>query len=150
MADLDFSQLDNLQVNGAATRVYTLPISTKPGAPLVELDVVSAHEDANLGYRDARARGVRRGIKKATQLTGPEGPRWLAAFRDEDRRLYPQHVIKGWRHVYNKAGEPIPFTPQAAEVLLAKLPNDYVDGLRDFCGDPDNHRDVTLEEVAKN
>lgn len=150
MADIDFSQLDAYQVRADKTRVYTLPISTKKGAPFVELDVVSAHEPANPGYRDERSRGVRKGIRKASQLTGPDGARWLKALLDEDRKLYPKHVIKGWRHVYNAGGTEIPFSAGACEALLGRVPDDMFEGLRDFCGDPDNHREISLEEVAKN
>lgn len=62
--------------------------------------------------------------------------------RDRDRSLYPKHVVTGWKNVVDRDGKPVTFTQTDCEAFLRALPDDEFDGLREFCRDAANFRDV--------
>ena len=71
--------------------------------------------------------------------------------RDEDRKLYPAYVIKGWRDVLDASGKEVPFNEANCHEFLQVLPDDMFDELRDFCSRMSNFRDgdITTKAEAK-
>ena len=58
--------------------------------------------------------------------------------RDEDRRLYPKHILRGWRGVVDSNGDVVEFNPERAAEFVEALPDWLFDELRAFCGDVQN------------
>jgi hypothetical protein len=56
------------------------------------------------------------------------------------RRLFPQYVVAGWRHVFDDDGNAVPFSESACFELFEHLPGDVIDGIRSFCDDPASFR----------
>lgn len=63
---------------------------------------------------------------------------FLAATRDEDRELYSQHVLVGWRDIVNGDKATVPFNTESALELMRKLPVYMFDRLRSFAGQPES------------
>lgn len=72
---------------------------------------------------------------------------------EEDRKLFPQHVIVGWENVYLQNGTPLEFSQAACAALFQQLPVDIIDSIRNFFASPDNFRDTDKqdqEQTVKN
>lgn len=124
--------------------------------PLYEIDgdialkVVAAGEN-NKGYFNAllRSQGSSRGRAKISAKTISQET--LDSFRDEDKKLYAQHIIKGWENVVDSSGKKVKFSVKEAESFLEQLPNWIFDGIRKFCSDIGNFVDrVDSEDKGKN
>ena len=64
-------------------------------------------------------------------------------YRRRDAELMAKHVVTGWAGVTNAAGEPVPFTSQAARDFLLELATTegaehLFDGIRAFAKEPSN------------
>ena len=128
----DFSHLQSLQVTSDKTAEY----------PLVEIegDYVLVVRSANEGNKDymnelLRLTGQGRGQRRAKVKVDIKA---MDAMRDNDKILYPKHVIVGWKGVQDSKGKNVPFTAEAANDFIASLPNWIFDGLRGFANDPEN------------
>ena len=75
--------------------------------------------------------------------------------RDEDRVLFPRHVITGWEGVEDEAGKPVPFSRENAAELCAMLPEWLFDRVRAHANSPEMFLDQgevvpDVEELSKN
>ena len=68
--------------------------------------------------------------------------------RDQDRALFPIHVLTGWKDVCDAAGKDVAFTPDEAKDFVDALPNDIFDEVRDFFADAVNFRNTVDPEDA--
>lgn len=127
----DFSQLSKLQVSNDRTAKYTFyQIEGEP-----TLDVAPATE-ANGPYFNAllkRAKGTVRRMRAGGVNAG-----MLAENRNDDRDLYPKHIVRGWSSVRSSKGSSVEFSVENAKDFLEALPNWLFDELRTFCNDPAN------------
>lgn len=80
-----------------------------------------------LGQADARA-------MRGQKLSGAQ----LDKTREIVRKLYPEHIVAGWRHFVDANGVEVPFSVAAVRDLFAQLPDWILDGIRAFCDDPQN------------
>lgn len=144
---VDFSHVQQLEVTSERTVPFTLHQITINGKTPV-LHVAPA-TDANKPYFNAllkRASKVGRAVK-AGKMTAA----MLEENREEDRDLYPRHVIKGWDDVLEAGGEYVPFGTDACHDFIAALPNWVFDDVRNFCGEASNFVEVMdVQVVAKN
>lgn len=68
--------------------------------------------------------------------------------RDEDRALYPQHVLTGWRDVCDAKGVDAAYSKDAMAGFIAHLPDDIFDEVREFFGNAQNFRQTVDTEEA--
>jgi|GEM_PF-3263306 len=74
----------------------------------------------------------------------------VAANRQNDRELYANHVLVGWKGIKDTDGKNVPFTAADALDFLNQLPNFIFDEIRDFATEPRNFvKDEEGPEVAE-
>lgn len=143
----DFSHLQALEVSADKTARYTLHQITVNG--LTPTLIVAPATDANKPYFNAllkRAGKSRRAVRAGAVNTG-----MIEENREEDRELYPRHVLKGWEDVTDARGEVVDFSPAEVASFLEQLPDWMFDDVRSFCGDPANFAELMdIEVSAKN
>jgi hypothetical protein len=61
--------------------------------------------------------------------------------RDEEKPLYAEHVLVGWKHIPDMNGEPVEFTPENAKEFLESLPDWIFEDIRQFFQNPMNFLD---------
>lgn len=72
----------------------------------------------------------------------------LADARERDRVLYPKHVVTGWKNVVDKDKVVVPYTEDDCEAFLRAIPDEELDGLREFCRDASNFREATIDAAG--
>ena len=71
--------------------------------------------------------------------------------RNEDRKLFPKHVITGWEDVTDSSGKPVPFSFANCNDFVKALPDWIFDKIRNFAATSENFVEViNVEEKAKN
>jgi hypothetical protein len=94
--------------------------------------------EGNVGYFNAMLARAGKRARKVQQKGGPlVDASMLSENRDEDRALYPVHVITGWRGIVTPAGEPIEATPEHKAEFCKKLPDWIFDRIRDHAARPE-------------
>lgn len=146
-----FGQLKKLAVPRSQTKDLPLEIVLKAGGQPVILEVLPATQQ-NEAYWNAL---VKSPVTKKMAKGGVPTARQLAASQAEDVALFANHVIRGWKNVFDDAGVAITFTTAACldflQMLLENAP-DIFGTIRGYVGDLGNFRDVTLdgEQLAGN
>ncbi len=143
----DFSHLKAFDVKQDATVDYTIHAITVNGvSPTL---MVSPATEANKPYFNALLK--RAGKTARVARAGKVNLGMIEENRDEDRALYPLHIIKGWKDVLDSDGSEAKFTAEDAAKFLAAIPDWCFDDLRNFCGNPANFTEtVDVEVSAKN
>jgi hypothetical protein len=124
---MDFSHLSKYQIDDQ-TAEYELPIE---GDPIPTLIVRPANEANKTYYNKVFASSTRRALR-ASKVNAKA----LAEQRDEDRELYPLHVVVGWRGIRDSSGADVPFSQENCAEFLRVLPDWIFQGLRNFCASP--------------
>lgn len=147
MSTFDF--LDQYEVTDATRAEFVFhEIQGLDGTGIV-LDVAPAGEPNPLYFNALSSFAM----KRSRSLKSGDGAVVIKQVRDLDRKLYPQHVIKGWKNMPDTGGTEVPYSKKSAAEFLSKLPDHYFDKLREFCADLDNFANVSLEDAeatAKN
>ena len=143
-----FSHLKKLDVDVKTTAEMTL--HAVDGAPVL---ILAPALESNKGYFNASLKSSRKHLRSVRN--GNMTAALVEDTRDEDRRLYPIYVIKGWRNVQDMNRKDVPFSPEACAGFLDALPNWLFDEVREFAGMPANFVGgngdmVDTETVAKN
>lgn len=142
----DFSQLSKLDVK--PTKIVDYEFSQLSGNYVFQ--VIPATE-ANKPFFNALLKRARK-TNKAVQA-GAINANMIAQNRDQDRDLYANYIVKGWKNIVDVKGVPVEFTvPNCLEFLQA-LPDHVFDELRAFCGNLMNFVDeesLDAETTAKN
>ena len=149
---VDFSHLDKLKVTPDRTAEYTL-YQIEAGADGHPVLILAPATDANKPFQNAA-------LKKSTTKNfrrmrgGSLTPEMLEEDREDDRKLYPRHVVKGWRNVTDAKGKDVSFTSDNVLAFLRALPNWVFDDVRMFAGNPSNFLQdddaIDTEGLAKN
>lgn len=136
----DFSHLNKLNVTQDSTAEYEL--SELEGTPVL---IVSPANESNSGYMNGllRMTGKKRAGRKTKVSVDAKS---MGEMRENDRVLYPDHVITGWNGMVDSKGKDVKFSVQAAQDLCKALPNWIFDGLRGFANDPESFLDVIDSE----
>lgn len=94
--------------------------------------------EGNPGYFNAM---LARAGKRARKVAAKGGPlvdaRMLAENRNEDRELFPQHVLVNWRGIVTPKDEPIEASLEHRTEFCAKLPDWIFDRIRDYAARPE-------------
>lgn len=143
---VDFSHFSSLKVKDNTARYEMDQITIQGESPVL---IVSPATEDNKPYFNEllkRAASTSRKFKR-----GKISVDMLSQNREEDRGLYPIHIIKSWEKVYDSSGEPVPFSVDAAKEFVAMLPTWLFDDLRAWCGEVANFIDtLDVEITAKN
>lgn len=67
---------------------------------------------------------------------------------DRDRELMPLYIIKGWDNMFDDDGSQVSFSKESAAELLAELPDDVIESMRDDAGDVQAFR-LTIEPTPE-
>jgi hypothetical protein len=109
------------------------------GEPWVE---VRSAGEINKPYFNAV---LKRTAKNRRMQRGQIDTDTLERNRNEDRELYPQHILTGkWGGWKDENGTDIPFSLEGARELMQQLPSYQFDGLRSYCNEPTNFREDVL------
>lgn len=142
----NFDRLKKLQVTDKNVVNFELPELGKDAV----LNVRSASE-GNAGYMNGllRLNGQAKGSRRRrTTVVDAES---LAEMRENDKTLFPEHVIVGWENVLDDSGKEVKFSAKEVADLLSKLPGYVFDELRMFASDPENFIAVIdSEDLGKN
>jgi len=141
----NFDYLQKLNVTG--DRIVDYTFYNIGGEPTFQ---VRPATESNKPYFNAM---LKRSRKMARVIaSGNINAAHLDQNRDNDRDLFPKHVIVGWKNVVDNEGNPVEFTQENATDYLSKLPNWILDDLRNFVATPTNfaETEVDVGELAKN
>jgi hypothetical protein len=129
-----FKALKQHAVSSESTAWFPVP---EAGHPDAAIEVRSANE-VNKPYHNSTVRST---VKRARRLNrGTTDAGDLKQAREEDRKLFPMHVIVGFRKIPDdaKPGTFIPYSREAAEEFCRVCPWQIFDPLREFAGDPES------------
>lgn len=138
---MSFKNLKKLDVRDGSVRY---PLVQIEGEPFL---LVRPATEANKPFFNAVMKRSKTSIRRLR--AGKFDAATLAAHREEDRELYPQHIITGWGKVVDDDGKLVEFSQEKCAEFITQLPNWIFDELREFCGNPSNHvrgDDVPSEE----
>lgn len=144
-----FSHLSKLEVPASETQDYTMSQVTVNGVSPV-LQVLPATE-ANKPYFNEL---LKRGNRNQRQITaGKITTALIQDNREENRKLYAKHVVKGWTDgtVLGDDGKPVKFTPEACLEFIEALPDWLFDQVTSYCSDALNFvgdTSLDVEEVG--
>ena len=135
----DFSHLKKLDVTSENTQEYPMP-EVVDDAVLI----LRPANESNKGYINALLRMTgKHGMRKVKAKLDSKA---LEKQRDQDKELYPDHVIVGWKGIVDSKNKPVKFTPKAAAEFIDVLPNWLFDGVRTFASVPANFIEVIDSE----
>lgn len=138
---MDFSHLKQLDVKN---KTVDYPIYQIAGEPVL---VLKPATEANKPYFNAVLKRSRRNIR-AVQ-SGAINNKMLAENRDEDRELYPRHVIADWKGITDSKGKPVDFSVDACRSFLEALPDWVFDEIRNFAGSSANFTGEVIDVETK-
>jgi hypothetical protein len=152
-----FVKLAKTKVQSDATRRFSLlSISLDPEGELSPVMIGKPATEANTHYFNAMlklsanmARRVAGGAKMKASM--------LKKNRDDDRILYPAHVIVDWENVFDDEGKPVKFSKEDLVDFFGALDDWQFDEVRNFFGASENFSGVLeaptaddVEATAKN
>lgn len=140
-----FSHLKKLEVDAKSTCLYTFHEIL--GEPVLECH--PATEQNAPYYRTV----MKQAAKTAMRVrSGTMSPAMIAEAREQDRDLFPKHVIKDWpTPPLDSEGEPAAATVENFAGFLEALPDYMFDKLRVHLSNPSNFVDddeITLDEAG--
>ena len=140
-----FDQLKKLEVSGTKTARLTLyALESEP--VLILAPATESNKPYFNGLLKRNARHLNR-IQSRTITVSVTKEN-----RDDDRRLYAEHVVKGWESISDSQGNQVPFDKEACLEFLTALPDYIFDDVRVFATNPRNFTEemVDPEEVSGN
>lgn len=141
---MDFSYLKKVDVKEETTVEYSM--NQLPMEPVPVLIMKPATE-ANKAYFNAVLRNS--GNKVSSLRTGKITVKMSTEAREEDRGLYPKHIIVGWKNVPDINGEMADFTEENCAKFVAALPDWVFDDIRNYATKPANFVDTVIDIQAK-
>lgn len=149
---MSFEHLKALDTTNRTARCQ-LSFQTKQPAPGEDLDypvlLVKPATESNRVFANEQLRMTK---KNATAVrAGAVNMQMIAETRDNDRKLYAQHVVVGWEGIYDSHGELVPFSHEECGKFLDALPDWAFDEVRNFCTSPQSFvEQVSVVAIAKN
>lgn len=139
----NFSHLKNLDVTN---KTAEYPIVQIAGEPTL---ILKPATEVNKPYFNSVLRRSRRTMQAAKSGFSAK---MINENREEDRSLYPKHVVEDWKDVVDNKGKSVKFTPQVCEEFLTALPDWIFDDIRAFCGESANFtgEPIDIEEKLGN
>lgn len=127
----NFKHLKSLDIQGQQTTRFTL--YQVDGEPWLEIRPAA---EVNRNYFNSLLKRSRKNLKRIR--AGAVNAAQIAENRDEDRTLYPKHVVVGWGGVRNDEGVEVDFSVEDCAAFLRALPDWLFDELRVFASDVTN------------
>ena len=127
----NFNHLKALDVKDKTAEMTIYQIE---GNPVL---VMRPATEANKPYFNAVLKRSRKSVR-ALQAGGVSAA-IISENRAEDRELFPQHVVVGWRGVKDVDGNEVPFDKTACAEFLEALPDWLFDEVRTFAGVSSNY-----------
>jgi len=143
----DFGHLKQLEVSNENTAEYTIhQIAVNGKTPTL---ILAPATEANKGYFNNL---LKRAGKSARQVkAGMINLGLVEENREEDKELYPEYVIRGWKDVLDVDGSDVKFSKKEAQQFINLLPNWIFDDIRNFAGNPGSFAEILdIEISAKN
>jgi hypothetical protein len=137
----DFNHLRALEVRDKTAKCVIYQVK---GEPFL---VVKPATEANKPYFNAVLRRTKRNVR-AVQASAISAA-IIAENRDEDRELFPQHVIVGWGRVTDSSGQGVEFSEAACREFIEALPDWIFDEVRSFAGNSFNFTGDVIEVESK-
>jgi hypothetical protein len=113
--------------------------------------VVRPASELNKGYFNAL---LRRSARMARRVAaGKMDVAMISENREEDRGLYPKHVVIDWQDVLDEEGNEVKFSRDDCLEFINAIDNHVFDELRNFCASPESFaEDLNLDvgETEKN
>ena len=113
------------------------------GEPVLTL---ASATDANKPYYNAFLKRTRRTLAKGNEVTAET----MAHNRNDDRALYPEFVLKGWKNVIDDEGKEVPFSKESAAEFIQMLPDWLFDDMRNHAISPANFLTIDPQELSGN
>jgi len=126
----DFSHLKKLEVSG---KTAEYPLFQIAGEPVL---IMKPATEANKPYFNMVLRRSRRSMQAVK--SGALSQKMIKENREEDKNLYPKHVITGWKNMPDSKGKDVPFSEKACTEFLEALPDWIFDEVRNFAGTSSN------------
>ena len=147
---VDFSHMKGSQIKSDSTSEYTIyEIMTGGQHPTL---IVKPSTEANRPYYNELLKRMRR-ISRRVRGGGMD-VETVERSRDEDRELFPLHVIEGWKDVYDANDKPVSYSVENCRDFLKVVADWIFDDVRNYCSDPtnfvDEEPDGAVEDTAKN
>lgn len=127
---MDFTHLKNLDVKN---KTAEYPIFQIAGEPTL---IMKPATEANKPYFNAVLKRSRRNLR--AMRAGAVNQAMIAENREQDRELFPRHVVDGWRNVTDAKGKEVEFNRENCRDFLDALPDWIFDEIRNFAGDSAN------------
>lgn len=147
-----FTSIKAQRVSADVTTEYTFHRITVNGvSPTL---IVRPAAEVNKSYYNALLRRIAR--SQARSKAGAQiDAGTIAENRAEDRELYPQFIVTGWKDTIGDDGKEVPFSQADAKDFLSAIDDFEFDELRAFCSTLTNFSDgvdikVVAEETAGN
>lgn len=147
----DFSHFQKLEVSPDDTSTYKFSDIVVNGvSPVV---IVAPATEANKPYYNALLKSQAKRVRQLSR--GKVDADMVAENRQEDRRLFPAHVVKGFVDgtVIDSDGKAVKFNRDVAADFVDALPDDIFDAFRNWCATTDNFRSsegIEVDAKAKN
>jgi hypothetical protein len=141
---VDFSHLNKLEVSDKTAEYVMNQIEGQPTL------IVKPATESNKPYFNSV---LRRSRKTLQQSQGGLSAKMITDNRNEDKELYPKHVIVGWEDMKDSSGELVDFSVENCTNFIGKLPPWLFDEIRTFCGKSINFCDeatIDIEEKLGN
>lgn len=133
----DFSYLKQVDVKNDELKEYHISqISVAGKTPVL---LVTAATESNTPYYNTLLRDAIKNARKVRK--GGVSAEVMKRNRDQDRELYPKHVIKGWRDIVDANGKEVAFSQESCSDFVNQLPDWIFDDIRNYCSDPTNFVD---------
>ncbi len=142
----DFSHFQQLEVSSDSTAECCL--IELEGEPTL---MVRPANESNPAYMNARLRmaGQGKGFRKLKKVA--IDTKELNKLRQDDRELFPEHVIIGWKNVCDSNKEEVPFSLEACTAFVNALPDWIFDIVRGVAVPPESFVEtIDSEEKAGN
>jgi len=112
--------------------------------------VLAPATESNRGYFNALLRKSRKNMRVVQ--SGKVSASVIKQNRDEDRILYADHIITGWKKMLDSNGKEIPFTKEDCKEFIEEIPDWLFDEIRAFASNVQNFIEdaIDVEETAKN
>ena len=88
---------------------------------------------------------LKKGRKLARRAGRNVNRAMLREARDDDRQIYPKHIIRGWEKVVDAKNKPVKFTEDDCVAFLKAMPDWVFDELRVFASNPQNFLDEEVD-----
>lgn len=138
---MDFSHLKNLEVKDKTVDYSLFQINGEPTL------VLKPATEANKGYFNSVLRRSKRNLRAVK--SGSISQKMIKENREEDKELYPKHIIVGWKDMKDSSGKDVPFSTENCTDFLEVLPDWIFDDIRNFAGSSENFAGESIDVVAK-